>query len=57
MISFILRYIAVVIKENVLVDPVDFPEDVDPRQLTDVELNRFCLSRISFVSLKIPVTF
>ena len=49
MISFILRYIAVIIKDKVLVDSDEFPIVNDPRQLSDAELSHFCLQN-SFVS-------
>ena len=51
MISFILRYIAVIIKDKVLVDSDEFPVVNDPRQLSDAKLSQFCLPN-SFVSLK-----
>lgn len=52
MVSFILRYFAVIIKDKVLVDSDEFPVVNDPRQLSDTELSQFCLQK-SFVSLQI----
>ena len=52
MISFVLRYFAVIIKDKVLVDSDEFPVVNDPRQLSDAELSQFCLPK-SFVSLQI----
>ena len=51
MISFILRYLAVIIKDKVLVDSDEFPVVNDPRQLSVAELSQFCLPN-SFVSLR-----
>jgi len=46
MITFILRYCVVLMKDKVLVDPMKFPKTVDPRELSDIELNFFCSPNI-----------
>ena len=52
MISFILCYLAAIIKDKVLVDSDVFPVVNDPRQLSDAELSQLCLPNW-FVNLQL----
>jgi len=42
MISFILRYCVVLVKDKLLVDPMKLPTTADPREFSDAELNFYC---------------